>query len=167
MNNDLQAILADARSAYADFTTALGRVPAARWIVPRALGKWSPGQVAEHIAISLELADRVVRGLPLKSALPGVMRWVLRQFYVKPTLRNNAMKPGKTVSQFQPSATPDFEPTMKRLDAAMMNFQGACVEAARAGKTAVEHPAFGTLSLVDYARLQVIHLRHHLAQVPA
>jgi hypothetical protein len=165
MNNDLQAILADARSAYAEFTTALGAVPAARWSEPRAKGKWSPGQVAEHVAISFELADRVVRGLPLKTALPGAMRWVLRQFFVKPTLRNNAMKPGKTVPQFQPSATPMFEPTMKRLDAAMMGFLAACAEASRAGKTAVEHPAFGTLPILDYARLQVIHVRHHLAQV--
>jgi hypothetical protein len=166
MNNDLQAILADARSAYADFTVALGAVPSARWIEPRAKGKWSPGQLAEHIAISFELADRVVRGLPLKTALPGVMRWMLRQTYVKPILRNGAMKPGKTVPQFQPSATPAFEPTMKRLDAAMMSFVAACVEAARSGKTTVEHPAFGTLPLLDYARLQVIHVRHNLVQVP-
>lgn len=166
MNNDLQAILADARSAYADFTVALGAVPSARWSQPRAAGKWSPGQVGEHVAISFELADRVVRSLPLKTALPRFMRWILRQTYVKPTLRNNAMKPGKTVPQFQPSATPAFEPTMKRLDAAAMGFLTACAEASRAGQTTVEHPAFGTLPLLDYARLQVIHVRHHLAQVP-
>jgi hypothetical protein len=166
MNDDLQAILADNRSACAVFAAALGAVPSARWSESRAPGKWSPGQVAEHIAISFELADRVVRGLPLKSALPRLMRWMLRQFYVNPILRSNAMKPGKTVPQFQPSATPAFAPTMKRLDAAVLSFTAACEEAARGGRTVVEHPAFGTLPLLDYARLQVIHVRHHLTQVP-
>lgn len=164
--NDLQSILADVRSASASLTTALGAVPSARWAEPRAVGKWSCGQIAEHMAISFELADRVARGLPLKTSLPKLMRWTLRQFYVKPILRDNAMRPGKTVRQFQPSAAPAFEPTMKRLDAAVLSFLTASEAAERSGRVTVEHPAFGTLALRDYARLQAIHVRHHLAQVP-
>jgi hypothetical protein len=166
MNDALQTILSDTRRACADFTNALGAVALDRWNVPRARGKWSAGQVAEHVAISFELADRVVRGLPLKAALPGPMRWLLRRLFVVPTLRNNAMKPGKTVPQFQPSATPAHGPTMKRLEAATSSYLAACAETASTGRESVVHPAFGTLQLNDYARLQVIHVRHHLAQVP-
>jgi hypothetical protein len=47
----------------------------------------------------------------------------------------------------------------------MKSFVTACDEAARAGRTAVEYSAFGTLPLLDYVRLQAIHVRHHLTQV--
>ncbi len=45
---------------------AAGERSGARWSVPRAEGKWSPAQVTEHVALSLEESANLVAGRPSK-----------------------------------------------------------------------------------------------------
>ena len=71
--SDVNAALAEARTAVAQLVAAAER-SAAKWTVPRAPGKWSPSQLTEHIALSLEESAHVVSGTPSKfGTLPVVV----------------------------------------------------------------------------------------------
>jgi hypothetical protein len=50
---DVNDVLAANRAAVIDVVVAAER-SAATWTTPRAPGKWSPSQVVEHVARSLE-----------------------------------------------------------------------------------------------------------------
>ncbi len=53
------------------------------WTKPRAPGKWSPSQLVEHVARSLEESANEVRGLRSKFPnLPFFLRPVARAFLV-------------------------------------------------------------------------------------
>jgi hypothetical protein len=72
--------------------------------------------------------------------------------YSRAVLNNNA--PG-------PAA-----PRLPRLEAAVRVFEDDLRAADRSGRSAIDHPFFGTMPITDYLRLQAIHARHHRAQVP-
>lgn len=157
--------LADAlqgnRQAVAAFLAAARNVPSARWAVPRAPGKWSPGQVAEHVARTLELNGELFGGAPPRGAprfIRPVMRlgfnWVLRRGRFPGGSRSPAaMRPGPA------PATPDV--VLARLQAAAAALEARA--AAHAGP--LDHPFFGKVSVAALVRLQEIHTRHHMAQL--
>lgn len=61
--DDLDAVLEGNRKAVDDLIAAAER-SAGVWTDPRAPGKWSPSQVVEHVARSLDESATVVSGGP-------------------------------------------------------------------------------------------------------
>jgi uncharacterized damage-inducible protein DinB len=59
---DLETALHTHRQAVQALLAAAREVPEARWTRPRAEGKWSPGQIAEHLALAYESAREVLHG---------------------------------------------------------------------------------------------------------
>jgi hypothetical protein len=53
-----------------------------------------------------------------------------------------------------------------RLEGAVRAYHEACLTRAKSGDT-FDSTIFGTVSLVDYGRFQVMHTRHHRRQLPA
>ena len=51
---DPQAVIASNRRAVGAFVDAARAVSPAQWTTPRAPGKWSPGLVTEHVALTYE-----------------------------------------------------------------------------------------------------------------
>jgi hypothetical protein len=161
---DLQNALDAHHRAVDDFIAAARAVPAARWGQPRAPGKWSPGQVAEHLALAYEVNRRVLHGVAPGAAAPRLLRPLIRRFLLGPVLRRGSFIPGsRSPKVFRPSATPaPAAELLARLQAAANALELAV--AAATGPT-VEHPIFGRLPLADFLRLQEIHARHHREQV--
>ena len=134
---DLQTAASDSRRAVGAFVAAARAVPAYAWTRPAAPGKWSPGQVTEHVALAYELSLAVLRKTYTGFSLPRLMR---------------------------PFARPEM--LTARLQSSSAALEADLAVATRAGQTAVDHPFFGRLPLTDLLRLQVIHTQHHRRQLP-
>ncbi|MBA3260308.1 MAG: DUF1569 domain-containing protein [Gemmatimonadales bacterium] len=161
---DLQAALHTHHQAVEAFLAAAGAVPAAQWGQPRLPGKWSPGQVAEHLALAYEVNRGVLHGRAPGASAPRLLRPLIRRFALGPVLRRGRFIPGsKSPKAFQPSTSPPPpDVLLARLQAAMEAFES---DATVFRTTTLDHPFFGRLSLVDFVRLQEIHTEHHRGQL--
>jgi hypothetical protein len=160
---DLQPALTAHRRAVEAFLTDARAVPAARWTQPRLPGKWSPGQVTEHLALAYEVNRGVLHGRAPMTA-PRLLRPLIRWFGLAPVLRRGRFIPGsKSPKVFRPSDTPaPPAELLRRLESAMAAFEA---DAAAAKMTTLDHPFFGRLPLTDFVRLQEIHTNHHRGQL--
>jgi peptidoglycan/xylan/chitin deacetylase (PgdA/CDA1 family) len=165
---DIASLIAANRAAVDDLLATATRAES-HWLTPRAPGKWSPAQVVEHVARSLEEAGNVVAGKPSKlPTLPGFIRpvagWFLRR-----VVRTGSFPKAKTNRSMNPAgSTPNVPATPSaaraRLDAAFSAFERECRARVAAGRP-VESPAFGVVSVEDYARFTELHTRHHTKQI--
>lgn len=162
----LDTVLEANRAAVDDLIATGERIPHEAWTVPRAPGKWSPSQIVEHVARSHEEGGNVVQERP--SELPSL------PFFVRPLARmmfNRILKTGrfpkskatKGMSPIEGPAT--VEEGSARLRAALEVFERDCRERKNAGGV-LKSPAFGTLTVEDYARFVELHTRHHTKQMP-
>src|SRR5947207_13930170 len=132
------------------------------WAVPRAPGKWSPSQVVEHVARSLDESANVVSGAPSKfPTLPFFLRPVVRAFLFNRVLRTNAFPKAKTNKAMNPASGPATPAEGRaRLEAAQIKFDVAC-RALDAGDGVIKTPMCATVSATDYVRFIALHTRHH------
>ena len=162
---DVNEALAANRDAVIDLVAAAER-SAATWTTPRAPGKWSPSQVVEHVARSLEEFANVVSGAPSKLGTPPVfLRPVFRFFFYR-ILRKGEFPKAKANKALNPTSGPvtPFEARV-RLEAALARFDEECRRLASSDQTVVS-TGFGKLSIEDYARFLALHTRHHCKQMP-
>lgn len=168
---DIEALIASNRDAVDElFSLAEVAATEGRWTTPRAKGKWSPQQVVEHVAISLEEAGNVIAGRPTKlptmpallRPLGGMMfRRVLKKGGFPKVKTPSAMDPAKDA----PAGPATIEDARARLDAGLAAFEKACRDRAAKGD-AVPSKAFGNVSVEDYARFNELHTLHHARQIP-
>ena len=165
---DLQARLTDHRKAVSAFLATARSVPRQQWAEPRAPGKWSPGQVTEHVAKAYETNRDVLHGTWPGRAAPRFLRPLIRFMLLNTVLKRGRFgKGGKSPEPFRPSSSPSPpEALTARLQAAAERFEADLTAAARGGQVAIEHPFFGRLRLTDYLRLNEIHTHHHRQQLP-
>jgi hypothetical protein len=138
--------------------------------MPRAPGKWSPAQVTEHVARSLEEGANVVAGRPSKlPTLPSFVR-PFAGFMLRRIVRSGKFPKAKTNGAMNPARTSPTIPASAveakaRLQSALAIFERDC-RARAASRMAVESPAFGSVTVEDYARFTELHTRHHTKQIP-
>jgi hypothetical protein len=163
---DLQAALHAHQQAVQAFLASAHAVPPERWDRPRAEGKWSPGQIAEHLALSYEASGEVLHGRAPGPAPPRLLRPLLRTVLLRPVLwMGRFPAASKAPGMLRPGPSTAAAPVLlDRLQAAAAAFESAAREVRG---TAIDHPAFGRLPLVDLVRLQEIHTRHHHLQMPS
>lgn len=163
---DLDTVLAANRAAVDDLIAVMDRCESI-WTTPRAPGKWSPSQVVEHVARALESCAKETSGtasdLP---SLPFFVRPVARRLFFQRVLRSGVFPKAKTNRRMDPEQGPrTIIEGRARLLAAVERFDRACRARAETHDT-VKSLAFGKLPLVDYARFQELHTRHHTKQIP-
>jgi hypothetical protein len=154
--------LRENREAVASF---LGRARGlgALWEAPRAPGKWSAGQVVEHVALAYEASAKALRGEGTMPAVPRLLRPLLRALYLNKVLKRGTFPKSKVKGLFDPSASPLREATLARLEAAAAAFEA---EAQRVPGP-LDHPIFGKVPVADYVRFNALHTRHHERQLSA
>ena len=137
------------------------------WTTPRAPGKWSPSQVVEHVARSLEESANLVSGAPSKlPRLPFFVRPLARALLFRRVLRTNAFPKARTNKPMDPDSGPATSAEARtRLEVALARFDRECRASASAGRP-VASAAFGKVSAEDYARFIAVHTRHHCKQMP-
>jgi len=163
---DLQAALHAHHRAVQAFLASARAVPPAEWNRPRAEGKWSPGQIAEHLVLAYEASSDVLHGRAPGPAAPRLLRPLMRTFLLRPVLWLGRFPAGsRSPAVLRPGASPAAAPVLlDRLQAAAAGFES---DATAIQGAAIDHPAFGRLPLVDLVRLQEIHTRHHHRQLPS
>jgi Protein of unknown function (DUF1569) len=161
---DLRSELETHHQAVTDFLSAARAVPLGQWGRPRAPGKWSSGQVAEHLALAYEVNRGVLHGETPPVSAPRWLRPLIRKLLLGPVLRRGRFIPGsRSPRVFQPGPVPAAPAQLlDRLAAAMTAFEA---DVAAVGTTTIDHPFFGRLPLGDFVRLQEIHTRHHRGQL--
>jgi hypothetical protein len=161
---DVNAELEANREAVRDLIAAAERCQG-NWTAPRAPGKWSPSEVVEHVAKSLEESSAMISGAPSRLPnLPFFLRPIVRIFFNR-MVRTGVIPKGRTAKALQPMNAPATPAEARqRLEAAFAKFDRACRARAATSDT-VNSSVFGTVSLRDYVRFSDIHTRHHCKQM--
>lgn len=163
---EMDRTLAGNRDAI-DALIAAAERSAGVWTAARAPGKWSPSQIVEHVARSLDESANVVSGAPSKfPRLPFFLRPVVRGVLFNRVLRNSAFPKARTNKAMNPASGPATPADARvRLEAALERFDRECRACANAGGV-VPSATFGRISVADYARFIELHTRHHYKQMP-
>ena len=157
--------LREHRAAVDRFLETTARVPAERWSLPLAEGKWSPAQVAEHVALFYEQAlSELGGGEPMRRRVGRAMETVLRWVVLPHILFHRTIPVAvHAPRQLRPSeAGAPREGFEARLRAAVERFER---ELARDGTHRVTHPYFGRLALPRAMRFAAVHTEHHARQM--
>jgi len=163
--SDINSALAACRDATNDLVSA-GEGSGPAWAQSPAPGKWSPSQIVEHVARTLEESANVAAGRPSKfPKVPAILRPVARGLVFKRVLRTSAFPKAKTTKAMNPSSGPATPADGRvRLEAAQRKFDDACRELASRGKP-IRTTVFGSVAVEDYVRFMELHARHHRKQI--
>jgi hypothetical protein len=138
------------------------------WAAPRGPGKWSPSQIVEHVARSLEESANMAIGRPSKfPKLPALMHPVVRALLFKRVLRKGTFPKARTNKAMNPASGPATAAEGRvRLEAAHQAFAAACRQVASRDER-MQTTIFGVVPVVDYVRFTELHTRHHERQMAA
>lgn len=144
----------------------LGEATGPGWTAPRAPGKWSPSQIVEHVALSLEESAKVATGRPSKfPRLPSVIHPIVRGVFFRRVLKKSAFPKARTNKAMDPpSGPPTPSDGRVRLEAAHRAFDEACRQLASRGDM-IKTTIFGAVPVADYVRFMELHTRHHGRQM--
>jgi hypothetical protein len=162
---DLNSALAASKEAI-EHLIASGERTGPAWAVARAPGKWSPSQIVEHVARSLEESANMAAGRPSTfPRLPAVVHPVVRGLLFKRVLRKAAFPKAKTNKAMDPAAGPATPADGRaRLERAHESFDQACRQLVSRGEC-MRTTIFGAVAVEDYIRFMELHTRHHGKQI--
>ena len=132
---DINPALVASKEAIDQLITAGERTGPA-WTAARAPGKWSPSQIVEHVARSLEESANMAAGRPSKfPRLPAVIHPVVRGLLFKRVLRKAGFPKAKTNKAMNPASGPATPAEGRvRLETAHQKFAEACRQTASHGE---------------------------------
>lgn len=164
---DVDAALAASKDAI-DRLIAAGERTGPAWTAPRAPGKWSPSQIVEHVARSLEESANMAAGRASKfPKLPAIVHPVVRGLLFKRVLKKAAFPKARTNKAMDPANGPATPAQGRdRLEAAHRKFDEACRHLTSRGER-MRTTIFGVVSVEDYVRFMELHTRHHGKQMVA
>jgi uncharacterized damage-inducible protein DinB len=153
----------------ASFLAVVEKLDDEVWARSPAPGKWSPGQITEHLVLSYaamrrELAGGV--GLRLRSTF--WRRLLIRWRFLPAILRERRLPPGApAVREIRPSgeprprsvAAPDLREQAK-------HFEEELTRAREKGEGRLTHPFLGRLDPKQALRFVAVHAAHHRGQLP-
>ena len=162
---DINTALAASKEAIEQLIAA-GECCGPAWRTPRGPGKWSPSQIVEHVARSMEESANMAAGRRSKfPRLPAVVHPLLRGLLFKRVLRTSAFPKARTNKAMDPVSGPATAAEGRvRLQAAHDAFDAACRQLASQGEP-MRTTIFGVVPVVDYVRFMEIHTRHHGKQM--
>jgi DinB family protein len=166
------SLIADLDAALRELFTWFERDPAL-WTRGRP-GKWTAGQHADHVAISLtectDAMERSARDLRAGTLSPPPRRWLLQHLWVGLVVGRGTMPRGiRTPKRFEATAQPDRVATLARLrrEADRLRALGAGLSAAQLDRFWAPNPfrPQWRYTLPEIVRVNAVHVRHHARQV--
>jgi hypothetical protein len=158
-----RALAASREAAHRLIADAASTGPA--WATPLAPGKWSPSQIVEHVARSLDASANVASGQPSAfPRLPAIVHPVLRIVF-RWILNRGKFPKGRTSTAMNPAngATTPAD-GRARLEAAHDRYEVAVRQLASRGEP-MATPMFGPVPVEDYVRFMELHTWHHDRQI--
>lgn len=164
---DLEAALKTQRVAADAFKAAALKVRESVWNVPRAPGKWSPAQVADHVGVTTKVARDAMDETAKIGGIPFFLRPLANRFFLQPVLKKGFPKKGKGPA----SMAPAHDPMPRDQLCASIDSEVAALEAdaramAKAGQTEFTHGFFGRVAVADYVMFNALPFDHHREQLP-
>jgi hypothetical protein len=162
---NIKTALDASRGAIEQLITA-GEQRGTAWTSPRNPGQWSPSQIVEHVARSLEESAKMADGRPSKfPTLPAVIQPLLRHLLFKRVLKKAAFPKAKTNKAMNPADGPSTPAEGRaRLLEAHQKFEESCRHIFLTGG-GMRTTIFGVVPVEDYIRFVELHTRHHLKQM--
>jgi hypothetical protein len=156
------------RHAVAECAGAIRSVPAAAWEAARDGKKWSPAQIAEHLAVAYDPVLAEIDGTGgFRMLVPWWKRRILRWKFLGPILAGT-FPPGvpapREVRPTSTSMTP--EEGARRLAERAEIFLDRFARAHREGRARVTHPYIGRVKGAVAVRFLTSHALHHRRQLP-
>jgi hypothetical protein len=171
MPKTLADLLAEHRDAVAHFASRAAAIPADRWLVPRAAGKWTPAEETRHIILTYEACVADLRdGRQMAARTRGLQRLLSRAVGLTSILyRRRIPRPVRAPREVRPAEERGSQDELlAALATAVSEFERVYAETwqMRPGRT-LAHPFFGAISLRQCMAVAVVHTRHHAAFLPA
>jgi hypothetical protein len=162
-------LVAEHREALAAFLATAETLSDATWNAPRATGKWSPGQIAEHLRLTCEtIQAELERRGGFRVRTGWLRRSLLRALVMPRMLRTRRFPEGApAVREIRPDPAARYE-RRETLDGLRRHADAlvAALEAADPERVpSVTHPFFGRLDPLKGLDLSTLHVRHHHAQI--
>jgi hypothetical protein len=166
----LEALLRDHDGAVREFADLANAVADSRWLIPRAVEKWTPAQETQHLILTYDAFRRdlsgegamALRGTPLR-------RWLWRTIGMTSILvRKRIPVAVRAPREARPAwvDAPRAE-LVSRLESRAHDFEVLFARAWRGEpRRGMTHPLFGTVGLDQAIRLIAVHTRHHAAFLP-
>ena len=163
---DINTALAASKEAIDQLIMAGDRTGPA-WTAARAPGKWSPSQIVEHVARSLEESANMAAGRPSKfPKLPAIIHPVVRGLLFKRVLRKAEFPKARTNKAMDPASGPATPAEGRtRLETPHQKFDEVCRHVSTHGER-MRTTIFGAVPVEDYVRFMELHTRHHGRQMP-
>jgi len=166
----LDGWLAEHRDSVAHFVTRARAVPADRWLVPRAEGKWTPAEETRHIILSYQAIIADLRdGRSMAPRTRGLRRLIARAIGLSSILYlrriPRAVRAPREVRP--PEERGAREDLLAELERVVGECEGVFADAWRqTPERTLTHPFFGAISLRQSMTMAVVHTRHHAAFLP-
>lgn len=166
--NDFSEAVALHRAAVSECMAAFAAVPGDAWSRPLAPGRWSPAEIAEHLAIAYDppLAE-LSGGSGFAIRVPWWKRRALRWSFL-PTILNGGFPSGapapREIRPRRAAASP--EEASRALCASAERFLATLADARSARRVRLTHPYFGKLRPAQTVMLLTSHALHHRRQLP-
>jgi DinB superfamily len=168
--HQLETLLRDHQAAVREYLDRASAIGDARWLAPRADGKWTPAQETRHLILAYEAFCRDLSGGTPMRVRGGRMRRVLwRAIGLTSILwRRRIPAAVRAPREIRPEweSTPRAE-LLPRLERCATEFDALFAQVWRTDRRRrVTHPFFGALTLDHAIRLSCVHTRHHAAFLP-
>jgi DinB superfamily len=155
-------------SSSVELASAAERVPAEKWLTPRAEGKWSPAELLEHLNLAFDVMLRELSGGPGMQVRTRLwQRILLRLTMVPRILRGRGFPQGaRAPKETRPVLTSvDQKTAIAGFRDRAARFEIAAAAAHQAGRVRLTHAYFGKASIKNSALLCARHIQHHRQQL--
>ena len=144
-------------------------IPAERWTLPRAPGKWSPAEIVEHLCRAYETLQAELAGAPGMALRTRAWQRFLLRWTVRPRLLAGAAFPrGVPAPRETRPLDVQADPAagIERFTRCAHAFRDAAEEASLSRPGArLTHAYFGAMPLEEAIRFSAVHARHHTGQL--
>lgn len=166
MPTDWDSRIADHHAAVEEYCATARRLDEAAWHRAVTEGKWSPGEITEHLAMSYAILRSELRGAGGMRPRTNWWQRTLLRVAILPVILVKGRIPRRVMAprEIRPAGgTFEREPTLARMvgeaDALMR-------ELGERRDVKLTHPFFGKLTAPEVVRFLAVHTRHHLGQLP-
>jgi hypothetical protein len=164
----LEGAVAEHREAVAGCAATIRAVSPELWSRSPTADKWSPAEIAEHLAIAYEPAlAELDGGSGMRILLPWWQRQALRWLVLPGILRGGFPRRAPAPRELRPrgeAAGPDE--AARRLSDRAEAFLNRLARAEASGPATITHAYFGRLSGLQAVKVLTSHANHHRKQFP-
>jgi len=163
-----QRVLETHAQAASSLAETAARIPAERWLTPRAEGKWCAGEVLEHLNMTYDVLTRELEGGKGMAVVTKLWQRMLLRVTVVPKILRGGFFPNgaRAPREIRPAhASPDRDAAIASFRDRSERFHQAAIAAHAKRGVKVSHAYFGRSGVPSSMLLAARHVEHHTRQL--